>query len=309
MPVSAPAPRISVVIPHLNQPEALARCLGALAAQEEAPAFEVIVVDNGSRELPRAVCAAFPGVRLAEERQPGPGPARSRGAALARGPVLAFIDADCLAEPGWLAAIDAHFAAHPELHVLGGDVRIALADPARPSLVEAYESVFGYRMRLYVERDHYTATCNMAVRRETFAAVGPFGGIGIAEDMDWGRRATALGFRLAYLPQMRIRTPAREDFSALARKWDRHLAHDWVAARGSVAGRIRWVAKSLALALSPLVEIPRITTTDRLSGARARLLAFLGLARTRAWRARRMLALASGLDPARLSGAWNRPPG
>ena len=43
--------RISVVIPHLNQPEFLARCLASLAAGTRPP-DEVIVVDNGSHELP-----------------------------------------------------------------------------------------------------------------------------------------------------------------------------------------------------------------------------------------------------------------
>ena len=82
------------------------------------------MVDNGSRSLPVEVCAAHPGVTLLQEPTPGPGPARNRGVAAASGEILAFIDADCLADPGWLAAAEAAMA-DPAATILGGDVRIA----------------------------------------------------------------------------------------------------------------------------------------------------------------------------------------
>lgn len=296
-------PRISVVIPHLNHPEALARCLAALAAQE-APPFEAIVVDNGSRVLPEAEVAAHPFARLETEATPGPGPARSRGAHLAKGEILAFIDADCVARPGWLSAIAGFLDAHPGIGVIGGDVRIACADPARPTAIEAYESVWGYRMRLYVARDGYTATCNMAVRAPVFAAVGDFGGIGIAEDMEWGRRATAMGVGMAYVPDMAIATPARDSFAELARKWDRHVGHDFAAVRGA-AGRLRWGLRALALAASPLAEIGRLLGSDRIAGPGARARAFGCLLRVRLYRARRMLGLLTG-GPADLSQRWRQ---
>lgn len=298
-----PGPALSVVIPHFDGQAALARCLASLAAQEGAPPFEAIVVDNGSARRPEAECAAHPFVRLADEPVPGPGPARSRGARLARAPLLAFLDCDCIADPGWLAAIAGHFARHPETGVIGGDVAIALADPARPTAIEAYESVYGYRMKLYIERDGYTASCNMAVRAAVFAAVGDFGGIGIAEDVDWGRRATARGIRIDYVPAMRVATPARESFAELARKWDRHIGHDFAALRGP-ADRLRFAARALALGLSPLPEAWRIARSDRLPGAGARARALGCLARIRLYRARRMLALALGLGGRSAAGAW-----
>jgi GT2 family glycosyltransferase len=68
-------PRISVVIPHLNQPEFLARCLASWAAGVRAP-DEEIVVDNDSHTLPEAICAAHR-ARLLTEAEPGPGQARN----------------------------------------------------------------------------------------------------------------------------------------------------------------------------------------------------------------------------------------
>lgn len=301
------APRISVVVPHHDDPE-LPACLAALAAQAaDGVPFEVIVVDNGSAVPPAAACAAHPGVRLLAEPVPGPGPARTTGARAARAPVIAFVDADCRADPGWIAAIDRAFA-DPATEIVGGDVRIAPRDPARLTVVEAYESVFGYRQRLYIERDGYAATCNMAVRRAIFDAVGPFAGLGVAEDMDWGRRATAMGYRHAYLPAMRVRTPARPDFAALARKWDRHVAHFWAGGpgdgRAGLGPRLRWLALTAAVALSPLAEIPVLARSDRLDRPGDRVRGFLGVARLRLYRAGRMLGLALGADPARLAGGW-----
>ena len=57
---------------------------------------------------------------------------------------------------------------------------------------------------------------------------------------------------------------------------------------------------------SPLAEVPTILTSDRISGARARVLAFAGLVRIRFYRGRIMLWLLAGGDPDRLTGAWNR---
>lgn len=297
-------PRISVVIPHLNQPAMLARCLASLASGRRAP-DEVTVVDNGSAELPEAVCAAHPGVRLLQEPTPGPGPARNRGVAASTGDILAFIDADCLADPDWLAAAEAAMA-DPGAQILGGDVRIAYADPERLTMLEAYESIYAYRMDRYIAREGFTGTGNLVVRRAVLDAVGPFAGLAVAEDRDWGHRATGMGYRIRYVPGMKVYHPARQDFSEMKTKWDRHTAHDYVSARARPGGRLRFLAKTLAMALSPLAEIPRILVSDRVAGVRSRALAFGGLVRTRLYRTRVMLGLCIGGDPERLSGAWNR---
>lgn len=302
-------PAISVIIPHLDDEAALARCLASLDTCRRAPGtppVEIVVVDNGSRHLPHRVCAAVPGVRLATEPVPGPGPARNLGARLARAPVLAFIDADCMAAPGWLTAIAAHFARPDSAPVIGGGIGIAMTDPARPSATEAHEAVFGYRQRLYIERDGYAATCNMAVHRTVFEAIGPFAGIGVAEDADWGRRATARGYRIAYLPGMRVLTRARPDLDALARKWARLIGHEYQRLPPGRRARTRWIVRALMIAASPLAELPRIAASDRLPDASARLKAAICTTRIRLWRAGRMLALAAGREAPDVWRIWRQ---
>lgn len=296
--------RISVVIPHLNQPDFLTRCLASLAAGSRQP-NEVFVVDNGSAEMPTDVCAAA-GVTLLREETPGPGPARNLGVAHATGDVLAFIDADCLADPEWLAAA-ARQMADPTAQVLGGDVRIAYRDPAQLTPLEAYESIYAYRMDRYIAREGFTGTGNLVIRRDVLEAVGPFAGLSVAEDRDWGQRATAGGYTIRYVADMKVYHPAREKFSELKQKWDRHMAHDFTRAKTQKGGRIKWAVKTAAMGLSPLAELPRIVMSDRISGLRSGLLAFGALGRIRLYRTGRMVQLMLGMDPDELSGRWNRP--
>ncbi|MEI6417997.1 MAG: glycosyltransferase [Sphingomonadales bacterium] len=296
------APVISVIIPHLNAPDKLQLCLASVLSQQlPAGRFEVIVVDNGSRTPLTDVQAAFPAVRFLHEARPGPGLARNTGVAAARGPLLAFIDADCVAAPGWLAA--AHNAASRG-QIAGGEVTIAAVDPARMSSIEAFESVFGFRQKMYIETKHFSVTANLAMPRHCHDRVGPFGGIDIAEDLDWGQRAHAMGLVLTFRPDMQVWHPARPDFAALCRKWQRHIHHDWNSHRAAAAPAWRWWRQAAMVAASPLVDSVRMLTSSRLAGAGNRLRGLWMLFRIRWWRAGMMLRIM--YQPAGDVNFWNR---
>lgn len=296
---------ISVIIPHLNQEPQLRRCLASLGAQRNVNArVECIVVDNGSRRLPEAACADWPGLRLLAESEPGPGPARNRGIAEARGDILAFIDADCYADPGWLAAIETAFS-DPETQIIGGDVRVEYADPDRPSFLEPYESIYSYRNHLHIA-EGFSGTGNLATLPAVVSDVGPFAGIAVAEDRDWGLRAGALGYSIRYVPDMIVFHPARDSFAELTQKWDRHIAHDFQGFRQKRFGRMKWLARAVAVASSPVFELRTLFTSPRVSGFQERWLALLCLVRIRLYRAWRMAVLAGQSDDRRISGAWNR---
>jgi len=296
---------ISVVIPHLDQASPLARCLASLARQNYSGKFEIVVVDNGSGELPRKTVARFPNARLEQEATPGPGPARNRGVACSRGEILAFTDADCTVDEGWLAAIAARLQDPQAKRILGGDVRIAVEDPKRLTELEAYESVFQYRQEEYIRKFRFSGTGNLAVRRADFDIVGPFGGIDISEDRDWGRRANALGFRIDYVPEMIVYHPARSSFTELYRKWDRHIHHDFSEVRKSRLARLRWMFYATGVFVSPAIESRRIYSSPRLFSWRSRLLAWSAVTRIRAYRTKQMLKVMAGTGNKR-SDLWNR---
>lgn len=297
-------PRASVIVPHLNTPDALARCLASVASQQlDHGSFEIIVADNGSTVSLDAVRAAYPAVRFVVEPTPGPGPARNAGVAVSRGAVLAFIDADCRAGDGWLqAAVDA-VEPDPDNRVVGGDVRIDYRDPDRLSAAEAYEAVFAYRQAMYIRKLRFSGTGNLAMGRSVHARVGPFAGIGVAEDRDWGRRACALGLPARYVPAMRIYHPARADFAELATKWRRQIAHDLAEHRARGRALWKWHARAVAVALSAPVSGVQLLVSDRLHGLGNRFRGLSMLTRTRLFRAAEMMRAVGG--PSQAEG-WNR---
>ncbi len=264
---------------------------------------EIIVVDNGSTELPEAICAAYPNVRLVSEQTPGPGPARNRGIAEAKGDLLAFIDADCRAHANWLSVIERMFE-DPGVQVIGGDVQVDYRTPGKPTFLEPYEAIFSYRNHEHIA-EGFSGTGNLAMRPEVFAKVGPFSGLSVAEDRDWGFRARDAGFPARYVPEMIAYHPAREGFAELRQKWDRHISHDF--AHVTTAGdRAKWAIKTVAMLASPLVAVPVILRSDRISGGWERLLAFLCLVRVRWYRSRRMLAVQLSGEHGKHSASWNR---
>jgi GT2 family glycosyltransferase len=244
-------------------------------------------------------------VRLAREPRPGPGPARNRGAALARGAILAFLDADCIPEPDWLRAILAGFA-DPEAALLGGAVQVFPQAESRPNPAEAFDLVYGFRQRWQIARHGFAATANLAVRRAVFEAVGPFAGIDVAEDLDWGMRARAMGFPTRFAPAAVVRHPARGSLADLRRQWDRHISHHWCMQPRTLRGRAAWTLRALLVALSPFGEICRVAGSRRLAGPRQRLDAFGMVVRIRLYRARRMLAELLHPPSRRRSARWNR---
>ena len=83
--------------------------------------------------------------------------------------------------------------------------------------------------------------------------------------------------------------PARKSIHELFVKWDRHTQHFLNMAREHPGWRIRWIARALAVFASPAVEWITVISSNRISGASARLKAFLVLVAVRLYRAWKML--------------------
>jgi glycosyltransferase involved in cell wall biosynthesis len=284
-------PLLSVIIPHLNQPEALAACLDSLQSQTvDHAAFEVIVVDNGSTALPRAVVERYQGTLLQEEK-PGPGHARNRGAQAAGGEILAFIDADCRANPDWLKCALCAVEVAPPRTILGGDVQIWHEPHTPVTAVEAYETVFAYRFKLYIEQHGFCGTGNLVARKQDFDHIGPFQGIEVAEDIQWGRQALSAGYTFRYVPEMVVYHPARESFRELCVKWDRHIQHAVNAGGNNRSWQAGWIFRALAILVSPAADWTKVVASRRLHGPSAKAKAIGVLTAIRGYRAYKMIAL------------------
>jgi GT2 family glycosyltransferase len=278
----APDRNVSVVIPHYNDLAGLSACLDALARQSVSTGtFEIVIADNRSPCGIAAVEAvAGARARVVDAPDRGAGSARNAGVAASSGRVLAFTDSDCVPAPGWLAA---GLAALEQADAVGGRMTVSVGDEARMSGAEAFERVFAFNNRAYVEIKGFSVTANLFTRREVFDAVGPFRS-GVSEDVDWCHRAAAKGYRLVYAADAVIAHPARANWGELKRKWRRINAERFQLEASGTAGKLRWAATNLSLPLSILAHLPKVAKSPDLPGARTKLRALAMLARLRLWR-------------------------
>ncbi|MCG8693614.1 MAG: glycosyltransferase [Minwuiales bacterium] len=287
-------PRVTVVIPHLNDFDRLAICIDALEAQTyPRDRFDVIVCDNGSDRPFQPLAARYPGVRfISEAEQKGPGPARNRGVMAAETELIAFTDSDCVPAPDWLEAGVTGLRARPDCEILGGAVDVFRLNDPKPTAAELYETVFAFGQRRYVKRKNFAATGNIITTKSAFAAIGPFKGAAYPEDLEWGRRAVGLGYRIELEPAMKVSHPARQNWGALAKKWRRTIRHKRAYERDGRFADLRWALFALALLSPPLIQGGRIFRSDRVTrlSDRLRVLGLLvGLRYYRAWWMARLL--------------------
>lgn len=164
----AERPRVSVVIPTYGRAELLRKAILSVLGQDlPKDEYELIVVDSSpddrNRRLvdelqPEAPCALRCYAKLPE----GPGPSRNLGAQRARADVIAFMDSDCQAHPGWLRASLAAFG--PGVGIVQGKT---LPDPAGRLGVFTW-----YPMN---EEEYFVYECtNILYRRAAFEQAGGF---------------------------------------------------------------------------------------------------------------------------------------
>lgn len=280
---------VSVVIPHFNQTALLDKCLQSLESQEfPRDRYEIIVADNQTPGGIDAIKEKYPRVSYVVAEERGAAPARNAALGIARGSAIAFIDADCAADPDWLRV---GLVGLRDADLSGGKIVVTCENDREPSPVEAFERVFAFRQKAYIEKKRFSATANLFVRRQAAEAIGPFTN-GLSEDVDWCRRAGALGFRLAFNPKSIVSHPARRDWSELICKWERITRERWAGFhRAGAFGAVRWALLAAATALSTAPHLLQVMTSAELNSARDRLAAASVLARIRWWRARRMAAL------------------
>jgi GT2 family glycosyltransferase len=216
--------------------------------------------------------------RLVTVSERGAGPTRNGAVAASAGEVLAFTDADCVPEPDWLRAV---VLALRDADVVGGRVQV-LVDREAQNPVESFERVFAFDNESYVTRKGFTVTANLACRRQVFDEVGGFR-VGVSEDLEWSRRATSNGFRLAYAKAAVVGHPARASWQELIAKWRRINVETYGLSAGRRGRLLRWLARASLLPASAIAHSPRVLARADLT-MRQKFGALGVLYRIRLWR-------------------------
>ncbi len=273
---------VSIVVPHYNDLASLGICLDALAIQTlPAERFEIIVADNRSPCGIGAVEALVAGrARVIDAPEKGAGPARNAGVAASARRLLAFTDCDCVPEPGWL---EGGLTALEDADVVGGRMTVSVGSEAAMTGAEAFERVFAFDNRDYVETKGFSVTANLFTTRAVFDATGPFRN-GVSEDLEWCRRAVGKGYCLAYAADAGVAHPARANWTQLKHKWRRLNRERFTLEAGTLGGKVKWAARTIALPLSIFAHVPKVAVSQNLPDAPARLRALATLTRLRLWR-------------------------
>ena len=237
-------PRVSVVVATRDRVGRLRKLLDSLAGQTLRD-FEVIVVDDGSARGTPELMRRYregeveDGLELRDVRRAtagGPSAARNDGWPLARADLVAFVDDDCVATPGWLEALLAAAEAAPGAIVQGR----TLPDPRE-------ESKLGPHARsLWVEEaGPYYQAANILYPRALLEELGGFDAEAfphVGEDTDLAWRALAAGAAIEWAPDALVH----------------HAVHD-LAPAGALRIAARWTPSIRLFARHPELRAAHLT--------------------------------------------------
>ncbi len=242
--------KISVIVPLYNSVKTLADCIESLLSQKDGD-YEVILVDNASTdntyEMAQSYLNKVPnsvGYRVIKEPKQGREYARNRGAAEAKGSLLAFTDHDCIADPNWLLEIRKVFDAHPDWSGGGGSVKGAPPN----NIIQKFLSLYTLRTEHTEEKEFSCfdlfsggfSGSSLVFRKEMFDKLGGFQELGYAAgDFDLCARLYHASGKMGIIPNAITYHQHRDSFDAMCRQayttgraqsvlLKKYFPHDWI---------------------------------------------------------------------------------
>jgi O-antigen biosynthesis protein len=164
-------PRVSVVVCAYNAERTMDQCLASLERLNY-PDYEVVVVNDGSRDRTLEISECYPYCRIISQENRGLSVARNVGAEAANGDIVAYTDSDCVADPDWLNYLVATMETK-HLVACGGPNFPPPEDDMVPEAV-AVSPGAPCHVLLDDEIAEHIAGCNMAFRRDVLLDLGGF---------------------------------------------------------------------------------------------------------------------------------------
>jgi cellulose synthase/poly-beta-1,6-N-acetylglucosamine synthase-like glycosyltransferase/peptidoglycan/xylan/chitin deacetylase (PgdA/CDA1 family)/spore germination protein YaaH len=215
--------RVSVLVPAFNEEKVIARTVRSLLAQEH-PDFEVIVIDDGSRDgTSAAVREAFSDetrVRLITKPNGGKADSLDAGLRAARGEIIVALDADTLFPTDMLVELTRALS-DPKVGAVAGNAKVG----NRVNLVTQWQALEYITAQNLDRRAFALLGCITVVpgavgawRRSAVESAGGFGSDTLAEDQDLTLKVLRAGWRVAYAPKAVAWTEAPDTLRTLAKQ-------------------------------------------------------------------------------------------
>ena len=219
-------PTVSVIVPTYNAEKDIVKLVESLLdLNYPKELLEIIIVDNNSIDQTKEIIKRYPVMLLEEKSIQSSYAARNRGIKNSRGKILAFTDADCMVESGWVKrGIECLYKGIGDIII--GQTKF-LTD-YELNIFEKYDKITAFH--------HSCKTWNLITYKKNFDKVGLFNEVLISGgDTEWGERAKEKGLRIFYCEQAVVYHPLRKSFNSLYKKQIR-IGYGW----GQKSKRIRF---------------------------------------------------------------------
>ncbi|TVQ66786.1 MAG: glycosyltransferase [Balneolaceae bacterium] len=220
-------PKISVIIPVLNNREELRSTLQVLHEQTyPKELLEVIVVDNGSDEPLEPLSELFSFVLVKETGNRSPYAARNRGLKAATGSLIAMTDANKTPVRQWIEE-GVKTLQSENADLVGGNITFQL--PVNHTASERFDSLYFNNNRNLVLNEQASVTGNLFFKKSLIDELGEFpGSFRSGMDIWWSQRAVRKGFKLAFSESAVVICTPRRFFGLMKKSFRVGIAHPMI---------------------------------------------------------------------------------
>lgn len=193
---------ISIIVPVYNSEKTIRECLDSLLNQDFKEEYEIILVDDGSEDNSIEIIEEYfkrvDKLALLKSEHRGPAVARNLGANNARGDILLFTDADCVADKNWIIEMTKSFERKEIVGVQGRyctKQEVVIAKFAQYEIEDRYDRM---KKSEYID---FIGSYSAAYSRDVYLSEGGFNEsftIASGEDPDLSYRLASKGFKMVF---------------------------------------------------------------------------------------------------------------
>jgi glycosyltransferase involved in cell wall biosynthesis len=201
-------PGVSIIVPVYNDEKYISQLMESLLKQDyPKDRYEIIIVDNGSKDTTVEKIKCYPVTLLQEKDVQSSYAARNKGLQHSKYSVFAFIDSDCIASSQWLKE-GVRFLLESKADLVGGRVEFYFS--SHKTAAEYYDSLIHFKFDETIRKRRVTGAGNLFVHSYVFKKIGLFPNVQSGGDFQWTGQAVKEGFHLLHCPSAIVKHPARK---------------------------------------------------------------------------------------------------